>query len=279
MQDRLARWSENRLRVIYILITLLALSSCSSQPAQVVDRDQPPSRKIQEHRVSSGETLYSIAWRYDLDHNKLARRNQIQAPFTIYPGQLLKLDLDNMPAQAPRQSARRRGSGDASAPSAAPSPAASSRPADSAGSASRSKNQTPSRGARSNTALPAGTPSWRWPVEGRVLRAFGASSGLNQGIDIGGNLGDSVRAAAAGQVVYAGSGLRGYGNLVILKHNETYLSAYAHNRSLNVSEGDAVKAGGVIAEMGSSGTDKVKLYFEIRRDGKPVDPIGHLPRR
>ncbi|WP_347329774.1 peptidoglycan DD-metalloendopeptidase family protein [Marinimicrobium locisalis] len=116
-------------------------------------------------------------------------------------------------------------------------------------------------------------------MKGRVLSAFGASTGLNQGIDIDGKLGDSVLAAAAGQVVYAGNGLRGYGNLVIIKHNDTFLSAYAHNRRLTVSEGDSVKAGEVIAEMGATGADSVRLHFEIRRDGKPVDPIGYLPKR
>lgn len=264
-------------KVIYISITVLAMFACAGQPVAVEDRDQPPSRKIQEHRVSAGETLYSIAWRYDIEHRKLAQRNDIREPFTIYPGQVLKLDTDNMPSPQPSRQAR-SGSGESASPSRVETPPQPSRPAETPRE-TRSRNQTPEATSNNSVNLPRGTPDWRWPVEGRVLRAFGASTGLNQGIDIGGNLGDSVRAAAAGQVVYAGSGLRGYGNLVILKHNDTYLSAYAHNRRLNVAEGDSVKAGSVIAEMGSSGTDKVKLYFEIRRDGKPVDPIGHLPRR
>lgn len=248
--------------VIYILIALLLVSACSSQPAQVVNREQPPSRKIQHHRVNPGETLYSIAWRYDIDHRQLARHNGISPPFTIYPGQMLQLDVGN-----------------ASAPTAEP-PAAiarQSKPPEKAGT--RSKNQTRSAPAQKAPSLITGAPQWRWPVKGRVLSAFGASTGLNQGIDIDGNLGDSVVAAAAGQVVYAGNGLRGYGNLVIIKHNDTFLSAYAHNRRLRVSEGDSVKAGEVIAEMGSTGTDSVRLHFEIRRDGKPVDPIGYLPKR
>ncbi len=112
-----------------------------------------------------------------------------------------------------------------------------------------------------------------------MLARFGANNSLNRGIDIGGNLGQPVIAAADGQVVYAGSGLRGYGNLLIIKHNDTYLSAYAHNRRLLVDEGESVKGGQRIAEMGSSGTDKVMLHFEIRRNGTPVDPMGYLPRR
>jgi len=277
MWDGLGQGFCRATRVIYISITLLALSACSGQPVEVVDRDQPPSRRIQEHRVSAGETLYSIAWRYDIEHRKLAQRNDIQEPFTIYPGQVLKLDTENMPRSEPRRQARSDAAetGARTRAEASPRP---SRPTENRQEA-RSRNQTAGASSGTGVDLPKGTPDWQWPVEGRVLRAFGASTGLNQGIDIGGNLGDSVRAAAAGQVVYAGSGLRGYGNLVILKHNDNYLSAYAHNRRLNVAEGDSVKAGSVIAEMGSSGTDRVKLYFEIRRDGKPEDPVRHLPRR
>lgn len=248
--------------VIYILIALFLVSACSSQPAQVVNREQPPSRKIQHHRVSPGETLYSIAWRYDVDHRQLARHNGISPPFTIYPGQVLQLDVGNSPVET-----------------ATPPPAIARQSKPPEREEPRSKNQTKSAPAQSTPSLITGAPQWRWPVKGRVLSAFGASTGLNQGIDIDGNLGDSVVAAAAGQVVYAGNGLRGYGNLVIIKHNDTFLSAYAHNRRLTVSEGDSVKAGEVIAEMGATGADSVRLHFEIRRDGKPVDPIGYLPKR
>lgn len=262
MPEKPTSTGHNARAVIYILIALLALSACSSQPADVVSREQPPSRKIQHHRVSAGETLYSIAWRYDVDHRKLARHNDISPPFTIYPGQMIRLDVGRSAAE-PVQRA-----------SASTTPSR-------AGSASkpRSKNKTPSASSEPPPALITGAPQWRWPADGRVLTAYGASTGLNQGIDIGGDLGDSVVAAAAGQVVYAGNGLRGYGNLVIIKHNDTFLSAYAHNRRLTVSEGDSVKAGEAIAEMGSTGTDSVRLHFEIRRDGKPVDPIGYLPQR
>lgn len=265
MQD----WSTHRWRkygrLIYILISLAVLGGCATQRADVVERGQPPGREIQTHWVSAGETLYSIAWRYDVDHRKLARHNGISPPFTIYPGQTLRLDVDNMAAPS-RPSPRTT------------PPKVVSKPTPKAPSV-RQENKTSRPKASAAPALVAGNPDWRWPVKGRVIAAFGASTGLNQGIDISGKLGDSVRAAAAGQVVYAGSGLRGYGNLVIIKHNDTYLSAYAHNRRLKVAEGDAVKAGEVIAEMGSSGTDSVHLHFEIRRDGKPVDPIGYLPKR
>jgi len=121
--------------------------------------------------------------------------------------------------------------------------------------------------------------AWRWPAPGKVMQAFSESGTVNKGIDIVGNLGDPVLAAAPGKVVYAGSGLLGYGQLIIIKHNDQFLSAYAHNRILAVKEGDDIKAGQKIAEIGASGADKVKLHFEIRRDGKPVDPEIYLPPR
>jgi lipoprotein NlpD len=118
---------------------------------------------------------------------------------------------------------------------------------------------------------------WIWPGKGAVVAEFDESK--NKGVDIAGSAGDSVLAAADGKVVYAGAGLRGYGNLIILKHNNTYLSAYAHNQSLLVKEDQSVKKGQKIAEMGSSDTDRVKLHFEVRRQGKPVDPLKYLPAK
>ena len=119
--------------------------------------------------------------------------------------------------------------------------------------------------------------AWLWPSSGAVVRSF--SGTLHNGIDIDGKAGDRVKATAAGRVVYAGSGIVGYGKLLIIKHNDVYLSAYGHNRSLLVGEGEQVAAGQQIAETGSSATNSVKLHFEIRRDGRPVDPLTLLPRR
>ena len=119
---------------------------------------------------------------------------------------------------------------------------------------------------------------WHWPHSGTVIANFSSSGKVNKGIDIAGNPGDAVKAAADGAVVYAGRGLIGYGDMIIIKHDETFLSAYAHNSRLLVKEGDQVKVGQVIAEMGSSGTDRVKLHFEIRHKGQPVDPLTYLPR-
>jgi lipoprotein NlpD len=118
-----------------------------------------------------------------------------------------------------------------------------------------------------------------WPTNGRIISGFSATDPLRKGIDLAGQLGEPVVAADSGSVVYAGSGLAGYGELVIIKHNEQFLSAYGHNSKLLIKEGDAVKAGQKIAEVGSSGTDSNKLHFEIRKDGKPVDPLSYLPKR
>ncbi|MDQ2075410.1 peptidoglycan DD-metalloendopeptidase family protein [Marinimicrobium sp. ABcell2] len=256
--------------LIVISITGVFGASCSApQPAAVTDRDQPPSRRLQTHRVSSGETLFSIAWRHGIDYRQLAHHNNISEPFTIYPGQTLRLDV----------SASGAASAPASATAQAPSRTTAASPPATSSAPPRSENRTASRATSSPPALVSGSPDWHWPAKGRIISAFGASTGLNQGIDIDGELGEPVIAAASGQVVYAGSGLRGYGNLLIIKHNDTYLSAYAHNDRLLKSEGDNVKAGEQVAEMGSSGVNKVKLHFEIRREGRPVDPIRYLPKR
>ena len=119
--------------------------------------------------------------------------------------------------------------------------------------------------------------AWIWPTSGGVLAGFDEVK--NKGLDIGGTAGEAVVAAADGRVVYVGAGLRGYGNLIILKHNNTYLTAYAHNQTLLVKEDQSVRKGQKIAEMGNSDADRVKLHFEVRRQGKPVDPAKYLPPR
>jgi lipoprotein NlpD len=127
--------------------------------------------------------------------------------------------------------------------------------------------------------LPAGEVGWRWPADGQVVGTYAAGDQTRQGIDIAGKAGDPVRAAADGAVVYSGNGLIGYGELIIIKHNPSFLSAYGHNRKRLVKEGDRVKAGQVVAEMGSSSASRDSLHFEIRRNGKPANPVDYLPRR
>ncbi len=213
------------------------------------------------HLVERGETLFSIAWRYGIDYRELASANSIASPYVIYPGQ--KIDIKNITKRSPSPVVARVENPSKPLP----------------------KTQSPAKLPKEKSHNPPkisandADADWKWPVNGRLIGYFSTKKPVNKGIDIAGALGESVLAAAAGTVVYAGQGLRGYGNLVIVKHNDTYLSAYAHTSRILVSEQEVVKAGQKIAEIGSTGTDKVKLHFEIRRNGKPVDPLRYLPSR
>lgn len=241
--------------LILVLFAFIFVVACSSVPAPVDHRSQPPSRKISTHIVGKGETLFSIAWGYGLDYRGLARANGIDSSYTIRPGQVLKL-TDNAEASTAYKTA-----------STGKSVATSNKPSSTAAGSVRPPVKS----------MGDGEVRWQWPVAGKIIQRFSAAENANKGIDIAGKLGEPVVAASPGKVVYAGSGLLGYGLLIIIKHNDRYLSAYAHNHELLVKEGSSVKAGEKIAEMGSSGADRVKLHFEIRRDGKPVDPEAYLP--
>jgi lipoprotein NlpD len=210
-----------------------------------------------------------------MDYRKVAAANRIAAPYTIYPGQRIVLREAPVPAPARAPAAPKSGSSSATARSGSSAAAVAAAPP-----ATKPKSVTkPSSSAvKKSTPYTGGTvSSWRWPTNGPVIRGY--SPTVHKGIDIGGKRGDPVHAVAAGKVVYAGTGIVGFGELLIVKHNEVYLSAYGHNDRLLVSEGDTVNAGQRIAEKGSSGTDRVKLHFEIRKEGKPVDPQRLLPRR
>lgn len=257
------------------------------------------------YRVRKGDSLYTIGFRFGLDWREIARINRISAPYTIYPDQVLKL-LTNAPspvagqpsspasgvqtAAAPAgRSATTRAldppaSGDAPVdPAPAELPATSAQVVGSAPSPAATgmehgtATQAPAGGTYS---APAGDPKrWLWPAEGRLLNAFRAGDPLRKGIDIAGRLGQDVVASAAGQVVYSGSGLLGYGELIIIKHSDRMLSAYAHNQRRLVSEGQQVIAGSKIAEMGTNDRNQVVLHFEIRVNGAPQDPMKYLPQR
>ncbi len=244
-------------RVFIILTALLLLAACSSGTrAPVQERKATATDRLSYHLVSKGETLYSIAWRYGLDYKSLAANNSVSSSYAIYPGQKIYLSRKS----------------DSSSPVVVKQKVITN-------SVSRSKSK-PVSTSSSVKKIPQYTNfRWYWPAKGKVVAKFSSKNGLNKGIDIRGELGESVIAAGPGVVVYAGSGLRGYGNLLIIKHSDRYLSAYAHNRRLLVKEQSEVKAGQKIAEVGSSGTDTVKLHFEIRRNGKPVDPLTYLPKR
>lgn len=220
-----------------------------------------------QYRVRRGDTLYSIAFRYGWDWKALAVRNNIPAPYTIRVGQVIRFG----------------GSGPAVPMAATTPPPAAVQARGGNPVATRPQTVAPVSAAAAGNAGEAqaarSAAGWTWPANGQLISLFSSNSSLNKGVDIDGELGQPVLAASGGSVVYAGSGLRGYGELVIIKHNDTYVSAYGHNRKLLVREGQQVKAGDKIAEMGATGTDRVKLHFEIRRQGKPVDPLQYLPSR
>src|SRR5690606_13772152 len=198
--------------------------------------------------------LYRIATNNGITTLDLAMWNDIDPPYTIYPGQRLRL----YPADG------RRGATKPGSPTAA--------------ATKKTASTTPPVSTRPPAA--ASSPfSWRWPTEGQIVGTYRAGDPTRQGIDIAGKGGQPVRAAAGGVVVYSGSGLVGYGELVIVKHDDEWLSAYGHNRARLVNEGQVVKAGEQIAEMGRSGAARDMLHFEIRYNGKPVDPMAYLPKR
>lgn len=227
------------------------------------------------YRVRSGDTLYAIAWRSGNDFRTLASWNGIASPYVIYPGQILRLSSSGstrsyIPAATTtaREAvaiAPRNDSHDSLPQPSQPSPSSQPSPL------------TPT--ANASPAVADSELRWIWPVRGRVLDAYRAGDELHKGIKVAGSPGDAVRAAEAGRVVYSGSGLIGYGRLIIVKHNDNYLSAYGHNRKLLVAQDDQVTKGQQIAELGSANDGTPMLHFEIRRDGRPINPVALLPRR
>ncbi|MCB1665206.1 MAG: peptidoglycan DD-metalloendopeptidase family protein [Pseudomonadales bacterium] len=224
-----------------------------------------PSLAGQTHTVAQGDTLYSIAYRYSLDYRALALANNLSAPYTIYPNQVLNLNiggvnnnaLDSVPAIP-------------AAPAGDASLRVGERPAQSV--AQRRTGNTPSR-------VIDGI-AWQWPLDGRVLRGFSASaSTTSRGIDIGGRRGDPVYAAADGDVVYAGRGIQGQGDLIIIRHSARHLSAYSYNSNMLVTEGARIRAGDKISEVGVDTRGSELIHFEVRVDGKPADPAQYLPPR
>ncbi|GAB2494584.1 peptidoglycan DD-metalloendopeptidase family protein [Arenimonas alkanexedens] len=290
-------------RALVLLLAALLLAACGH--SRVVKREgaRPTpnaSRAVQappqdgQYLVRAGDTLYGIAFRHGLDYREVATWNRIPAPFTIYPGQSLRL--------AP--AGRRPAAGASVTGMPAPRPAAGGfepvtptpRPAVSAPVAAGAVTPPvavvptlPTAGAGAVQGTPVVVPSapivpavvsaagWRWPTRGQLIGRFAAGDPKRQGLDIAGTAGQPVVAAADGVVVYSGAGLVGYGELIIVKHSDEWLSAYAHNRQRLVGEGTAVTAGQQIAELGRSGTSRDMLHFEVRRNGKPVDPLTVLP--
>lgn len=290
-------------RVAAVALACAMLAGCGApgplmpeQRTPAAPQSRPPPAP-EAYRVESGDTLYSIAFGYGLDWRRVARWNDISTPYTIHVGDWIRLQPppDMRPAvemvETPESAARKA----VSAPDPAvstrkpepkrPEPAAPTAPPDT-GSRSAPAPSPSNRGTDTETganAPAAATRSaagvvWRWPAEGAIARGFNAGAS-RKGILISGQGGQPIRASAGGEVVYSGSGLIGYGELIIIKHSDRMLSAYAHNRERLVGEGERVQPGQLIARMGSNERNEQVLHFEIRRDGKPVDPINYLPAR
>lgn len=288
----------------------LMLSACASHPpAPVIDLTNgnasdavatatKPQNEPGPYTVQAGDSLYTIAFRHDLDWRKLARWNAIAAPYTIYPGMSLRLDK---PANLPAQSAQPLDvqAVVASTPATVstlptPTPTSTGTKPSAVASVPSTVAATPVTEPQPSPVAPpsqaqpvsapeavrrAGDVSWSWPNAGPVITSFRAGDPTRHGIDIAGTTGEPVLATANGVVVYSGNGLVGYGELVIIKHSDAFLSAYGHNSKRLVQEGQRVRRGEKIAEMGSSGTSRTELHFEIRRQGDPVDPLAFLPHR
>lgn len=212
----------------------------------LTERPSSSSSALRRYTVRKGDTLYSIARKTPLSVTQIASLNNLKRPYTIYPGQRLSLSGSGLSNQS---------------------------------TSSTRKPRVPRQQPGSQVVGQAAPSRWLWPTQGKVLKGFKGSDSVQQGIDISGRMGQTVRATAEGVVVYSGSGLVNYGQLVIVKHNETYLSAYGYNSKLLVKEGDKVKAGQAIANMGKVGQGDPLLHFEIRKHGKPINPLRHLPKQ
>ncbi len=269
-----------------LFLALFFITGCSTTYAPVEHRNSTSYKAGQSvkkrhvgktptfYRVKTGDTLYSIAWKYGQDYKNLAYRNKIKAPYRIYVGNNLRL----LPYSSKNNAKKTKVSGN------------KGRKKYSRGQGKAKSTQVKSTQAKRTQVKSAKTSSaktktftgsnrlrWSWPVKGKVIQRYSPGSG-KKGIDISAAKGSLIKSAEAGKVVYSGQGLVGYGRLIIIKHNDTFLSAYAHNQTLLVNEGQVVRKGQSIARLGRSGTDRYKLHFEIRKNGKPVNPMTYLPR-
>ena len=262
-----------RLALVPLVASFLALGACGT--SKVIREGGSGGARAsapkpgQTVTVRRGDTVYRLAVNNGISPLDLAMWNGIQPPYTIYPGQVLRL--------YPSAGGTRTASTPARTASTARPPAGGSRPV----TDSRGRTVQPTRTPPQPTGPAPATSAvaWRWPADGQLVSRYVEGDPTRQGIGLAGSAGAPVRAAGDGVVVYSGSGLVGYGELVIIKHDEQWLSAYGHNRSRRVAEGERVRAGQQIAEMGRTGAERDMLHFEIRYNGKPVDPLRYLPPR
>ena len=265
-------------------------------------RHVPKKQSATTHKVVKGDSLYSIGFRYQKDYKTLAAINNIKPPYRIYPNQIIRLTgpepskkvfkpsqqksnntvqtqplIGNQPISAQASTTKPA----AQQPKAQPKTQATTQTNTQANNKPPNQTSTPASKPPARKPVVVNTPTnsnlkWLWPTQGKIRTTFLASNPARKGISIGGQEGQPVKAAEAGVVVYSGNGLLGYGELVIIKHNEQYLSAYGHNKSLKVKEGESVTRGQIIAELGSTGTNVNNLHFEIRKNGQPVNPLNYV---
>ena len=270
---------------------------------------QKGSYKGNTYKVNKGDTMFLIAYLTGMDVKDLASMNNMKEPYSLSVGQTLKISNCSTKTITTTVPVKTTAPAAPAEPEVTYTPGANGTQIGSDGtvigpiksgvatdgaSTLAFTNNTPSTPVTTTTQVEttnntpvnanvvapvASNVAWQWPTQGNVIQGFSNSDGGNKGIDISGSRGQAVKAAASGRVVYAGNALRGYGNLIIIKHNDDFLSAYAHNDKILVSDQQEVKAGQEIAKMGSTGTNAVKLHFEIRYKGKSVDPVRYLPRR
>jgi len=244
---------------ILLVFFILLLTACGGGQAvaPIGSYGQSSKAKVSQskapnvYKVRKGDTLYSISWRYGMDYKTLAKINNIRSPYKIFIGQKLRFKTTRKSTQTTKKK-------------------------------TTTKKATTNKTVKKKTISTRATNqsvAWRWPTKGKVISTYSKSAAGRKGINIAGKSGQQIVSAAAGKVVYSGNGLARYGNLLIIKHNDVYLSAYAHNKKLLVKDGQWVKAGQKIATLGRTGTQRDQLHFEIRRNGKPIDPMQFLPKR
>ena len=277
--------------VVLIFCTLVTDCVSETAYAPVVEGWLQPDAQTGSYIAKQGDTLYSIAWTFGLDYRALAKINDLAPPYDVHPGQHLRMTIkpesnDEQPIPRLAQQQPKRSNTSASVthmnnmathPNAKTDSNHTNTKAHPALSSAKSKIPKANVSARPNSwLLNRPVKHWHWPTHGKVIQRFSQKLGGNKGIDIAGQYGAPVRTAAPGVVVYSGDGVRGYGNLIIIKHNQHFLSAYAYNRRLLAKLGAHVHGGQKIAEVGRNDERKNILHFEVRRNGKPVDPLKYL---
>ena len=241
------------------ILVLFLLSGCASNPAPIPVVNKSPDRVVpQAYKVHQGDSIYNIAWAFGLDFLDIAEWNGLESPYRLSEGQIVYLDQDGKAARATGTSTN---TSEAVVITKLP--------------AKSKVKPVALQGAGKSVSFSPSPNKWNWPAEGKLTGKFSPGNGSN-GIQIAGVEGSPIKAAAGGEVVFTGIGLRGYGRLIIIKHSKEYISAYAHNKEIMVSEGQSIKASEQIATMGESDAASPMLHFEIRKAGAPIDPLPLL---